>query len=304
MPAAITTVVVTDRTETIRASVADVQGTLALSIVLVVLVIYLFLRSWRATLIPAIALPLSLIGTFGVMALCGYGLDNLSLMALVGRHRLRGGRRHRHDRERRPLSRTGRAAARRRLQRGGADRLHHRLAHGVADRRVHPAAVHDRRGRPPVQRVRHHPVGFRGGVGPGVADADADDVRPAAAPGERTKTLAGGAAGRCRVPRPAGGLCAHAALVAAPPDAHAGGRRLHPRRHDFSLRHHPQRLPAAAGHRRDRRGHRSRPEHLRRPHDHACRRRRPPSCAPTRRCMRSPVSSAPATSTPPPTPAA
>ena len=83
MPAAITTVVVTDRTETIRASVADVQGTLALSIVLVVLVIYLFLRSWRATLIPAIALPLSLIGTFGVMALCGYGLDNLSLMALV-----------------------------------------------------------------------------------------------------------------------------------------------------------------------------------------------------------------------------
>ena len=83
MPAAITTVVVTDRTETIRASVADVQGTLALSIVLVVLVIYLFLRSWRATLIPAIALPLSLIGTFGVMALCGYGLDNLSLMALA-----------------------------------------------------------------------------------------------------------------------------------------------------------------------------------------------------------------------------
>ncbi len=83
MPAAIATVVVTDRTETIRASVADVQGTLMLSIVLVVLVIYLFLRSWRATLIPAIALPLSLIGTFGVMALCGYGLDNLSLMALV-----------------------------------------------------------------------------------------------------------------------------------------------------------------------------------------------------------------------------
>ena len=83
MPAAIRTVVVTDRTETIRASVADVQATLALSGVLVVLVIYLFLRSWRATLIPAIALPLSLIGTFGVMSLCGFGLDNLSLMALV-----------------------------------------------------------------------------------------------------------------------------------------------------------------------------------------------------------------------------
>ncbi len=83
MPAAIRTVVVTDRTETIRASVTDVQATLALSVVLVVGVIYLFLRSWRATIIPAIALPLSLIGTFGVMSLCGYGLDNLSLMALV-----------------------------------------------------------------------------------------------------------------------------------------------------------------------------------------------------------------------------
>ena len=83
MPAAISTVIVTDRTETIRASVADVQASLLLSILLVVGVIYLFLRSWRATLIPAIALPLSLIGTFGVMSLCGYGLDNLSLMALT-----------------------------------------------------------------------------------------------------------------------------------------------------------------------------------------------------------------------------
>ena len=75
--------VVTDRTETIRASVADVEYTLVLSIVLVVGVIFLFLRSARATVIPAIALPLSLIGTFGVMALCGYSLDNLSLMALT-----------------------------------------------------------------------------------------------------------------------------------------------------------------------------------------------------------------------------
>ena len=83
MPAQIRLAIVTDRTETIRASVRDVQYTLVLSIVLVVGVIYLFLRSWRATLIPAIALPLSLIGTFGVMSLLGYGLDNLSLMALT-----------------------------------------------------------------------------------------------------------------------------------------------------------------------------------------------------------------------------
>ena len=83
IPAQVRMEIVTDRTETIRASVNDVQVTLALSIGLVVFVIYLFLRSARATLIPAIALPLSLIGTFGVMALCGYSLDNLSLMALT-----------------------------------------------------------------------------------------------------------------------------------------------------------------------------------------------------------------------------
>ncbi len=83
IPAAITMSVVTDRTETIRASVNDVQLTLLLAIALVVGVIFLFLRSWRATIIPAVALPLSLIGTFGIMSLCGYSLDNLSLMALV-----------------------------------------------------------------------------------------------------------------------------------------------------------------------------------------------------------------------------
>ena len=74
---------VTDRTETIRASVRDVQLTLAMSVVLVVGVIFVFLRSARATFIPAVALPLSLIGTFGIMQMLGFGLDNLSLMALT-----------------------------------------------------------------------------------------------------------------------------------------------------------------------------------------------------------------------------
>ncbi len=83
IPAGIKLSIVTDRTQTIRASVRDVQYTLIMSVVLVVLVIFLFLRSARATFIPAIALPLSLIGTFGVMAELGYGLDNLSLMALT-----------------------------------------------------------------------------------------------------------------------------------------------------------------------------------------------------------------------------
>ncbi len=83
LPSGVTLSVVTDRTETIRASVADVEFTLVLAIVLVIAVIYLFLGSWRATVIPGVALPLSLIGTFGVMAMLGYGLDNLSLMALT-----------------------------------------------------------------------------------------------------------------------------------------------------------------------------------------------------------------------------
>ncbi len=75
--------VISDRTETVRASVEDVEMTLGLTIVLVVMVIYVFLRSARATFIPAIAVPLSLIGTFGVMYLAGYSLNNLSLMALT-----------------------------------------------------------------------------------------------------------------------------------------------------------------------------------------------------------------------------
>jgi len=75
--------VVMDRTTTIRASVNDVQRTLAISVGLVILVVFLFLRSGWATIIPSVAVPLSLIGTFGVMYLTGYTLDNLSLMALT-----------------------------------------------------------------------------------------------------------------------------------------------------------------------------------------------------------------------------
>ena len=75
--------VVMDRTTTVRASVHDIEITLLLSIVLVILVVFVFLRTVRSTIIPSIAVPLSLIGTFGVMYLLGYSLDNLSLMALA-----------------------------------------------------------------------------------------------------------------------------------------------------------------------------------------------------------------------------
>ncbi len=83
IPAGIDLTVTMDRTTTIRASVRDVERTLSISIVLVILVVFLFLRSPRATLIPSVAVPASLIGTFGVMYLFGYSVDNLSLMALT-----------------------------------------------------------------------------------------------------------------------------------------------------------------------------------------------------------------------------
>ncbi|MEY2550107.1 MAG: multidrug efflux pump [Verrucomicrobiota bacterium] len=83
IPAAIKMDIVLDRTQTIRASVHEVERTLVIAVLLVVLVVFIFLRNGRATLIPAVVVPTSLIGTFGVMYLLGYSLDNLSLMALT-----------------------------------------------------------------------------------------------------------------------------------------------------------------------------------------------------------------------------
>ena len=113
-----------DRTTTIRASVRDVERTLVISIALVILVVFLFLRSPRATLIPSVAVPVSLIGTFGVMYLLRLqprqpladGADHL--------HRLRGGRRHRGDREHHAPPRKRHDAARRRAEGRRRDRLH------------------------------------------------------------------------------------------------------------------------------------------------------------------------------------
>ena len=83
IPAGMNCEVVLDRTTTIRASVSEIEHTLLISIALVILVVFIFLRSPRATLIPAIVVPVALIGTFGVMYLCNYSLDNLSLLALT-----------------------------------------------------------------------------------------------------------------------------------------------------------------------------------------------------------------------------
>ena len=83
LPPTITLSVLSDRSESIRESVHDVQITLILTAVLVILVILAFLRTWRATFIPALALPLSIIGTFAGMAMFGFSLDNVSLLALT-----------------------------------------------------------------------------------------------------------------------------------------------------------------------------------------------------------------------------
>jgi multidrug efflux pump len=83
LPAAVHVSVITDRTVSIRASVRDVEFELMLTIALVVMVIFLFLRSFSATIIPSVAVPLSLVGTFGVMYLAGYSLNNLTMMALT-----------------------------------------------------------------------------------------------------------------------------------------------------------------------------------------------------------------------------
>ncbi len=83
LPSSVEVTTLTDRTTTIRASVRDVQFSLMLTVALVVMVMFLFLRSFAATVIPSIAVPISLVGAFGIMYLLGYSLDNLSLMALT-----------------------------------------------------------------------------------------------------------------------------------------------------------------------------------------------------------------------------
>jgi multidrug efflux pump len=83
IPSAITLVPAMERTATIRASLRDVGRSLTIAVVLVILVVFLFLRDARATAIPSVAVPVSLIATLGVMYLCGFSIDNLSLMALT-----------------------------------------------------------------------------------------------------------------------------------------------------------------------------------------------------------------------------
>ncbi len=179
IPAAIDLQIARDRSPTIRASLEEVEQTLVISVALVILVVFLFLRSGRATLIPAVAVPVSLIGTFAAMYLCGFSLNNLSLMALtiatgfvvddaivvlenISRH-LEAGMK--------PLQAA--------LQEPRG-RLYRAVDESVAGGGVPAAAADGRPARPPAARVRRHPVGGDRHLAGGLPHPDADDVRLAA----------------------------------------------------------------------------------------------------------------------------
>ena len=102
MPASVDLKVLYDRSLLIRESVNDVKYTLCLTIALVIMVIFLFLRNLSATIIPSLAVPMSVVATFSVMHLLGFSINNISMMALTLAVGFRGGRRHRHAGEYRP----------------------------------------------------------------------------------------------------------------------------------------------------------------------------------------------------------
>ena len=195
-----------------------------ISIALVIMVVFLFLRNLRATLIPGVVVPLSLIGTFGIMYLFGYSLDNLSLMALtictgfvvddaivvienISRYREQGMS---------PLDAAIKGAAR--------HRIHRHLDQHLAGRRLHPDFADGRNRRPLVPRVRRHPVGRRARFAGHLADHDADDGRAsaqAARPGETQPLVRVERAFLHRDARP---LRKEPAVGARSSAAHSGGR--------------------------------------------------------------------------------
>ena len=181
LPASVDVRVLTDRTNTIRASVADVEFELILAVVLVVLVIFVFLRNLPATFIPSLSVPLSIVGTFAAMYLLDFSLNNLSLMALtISAGFVVDDAIVMIENITRYLE-QGDEAVRRRHEGRGRDRLHHRVADGFADRRADPAAVHAGSGGPAVPRIRRHPGHHHPDFGGGLAHPGADAVRQAAA---------------------------------------------------------------------------------------------------------------------------
>ena len=142
LPSSVHVTILTDRTTTIRASVRDVQFELMMSIALVVMVMFLFLRTLSATVIPAAAVPLSLVGHIRRHVPLGIQREQSDLDGADDRHRVRRRRRHRHDRKHRALSRRGRLTASSRAQRISADRLHDLVTDYLAHRGADSASLH------------------------------------------------------------------------------------------------------------------------------------------------------------------
>ncbi len=177
IPPSIKLAVANDRTGTIRASVHDVETTMAISIALVVFVVFLFLRNGRAALIPSVAVPLSLIGTFGVMYFAGFTLDNLSLMALTVATGFVVDDAHRRAREHHPPHRGRHEPLRGHAPGRARGRLHRALHEPVADRGLPADHADGRHRRALLQRVRDRAVGRGADLARRLADGDADAVR-------------------------------------------------------------------------------------------------------------------------------
>jgi len=164
-----------DRTLVTRAAVRDVQLTMLLTIALVIVVIFVFLRTIWATVIPSLAVPLSLLATFGVMWAVGFSLDNISLMGLtISVGFIVDDAIVMIENIVRYIEQD--AALRSRAQRCGTDRLYDHFDHLFADCGVHPAVLHGRHHRPAVPRVRGHGVGRGSGLGGRLVDPDAGVV--------------------------------------------------------------------------------------------------------------------------------
>ena len=183
-----------DRSDTIRESYTDVQFTMLLTLGLVVMVIFLFLRNVSATIIPSLALPFSIIGTFAVMYLLDYSLDNLSMMALIlsigfvvddAIVMLENIVRH---------MEMGEAPLLAALKGSRGNRLHHRLHDAVAGRRVHPGAVPGRRAGTAVPGIRGHHLRRHSDLRRGLRHADAHAVQPLPASATRGRSAAGSTA--------------------------------------------------------------------------------------------------------------
>ena len=251
LPAAIKVTMLTDRTVTIRASVHDVQFELFLAIALVVMVIFLFLRSLSATVIPSVAVPLSLIGTFGVMYLAGFSINNLTLMALtiatgfvvddaivmienIARYIEAGDK---------PLD----AALK------GAEQIGFTIISLTISliAVLIPLLVHGRRRRPAVSRIRDYAGHFDPDFCGCFADADADDVRALPAPHGEGATEPVLPQERRALRAPDRALRPGAQLGARSAGRHPDRGHRDAAAHDRALHLHSQGFLSSSGHRRD-----------------------------------------------------